>query len=68
MAIYLFPIFGFGLVITGIVILGVKQASDLAKQIAAQGHVPSAELMNSKSTSSDSNPPSVKPLTGLNHL
>jgi hypothetical protein len=38
MAIYLIPIFCFGLVITGIVILGIQQASDLAKQLAAQSH------------------------------
>lgn len=31
---YLFPIFCFGLVITGIVFLGLRQAADLAKQIA----------------------------------
>jgi hypothetical protein len=31
---YLFPIFAFGLVITGIVFLGLQQAADLAKQLA----------------------------------
>lgn len=36
MAIYIIPIFCFGLVITGIVFLGIQQASDLAKQLAAQ--------------------------------
>jgi hypothetical protein len=33
---YLFPIFAFGLVITGIVFLGLQQAADLAKDLAAQ--------------------------------
>ncbi len=36
MAIYLIPIFCFGLVITGIVLLGIQQASDLAKDLAAR--------------------------------
>ncbi len=36
MAIYLIPIFGFGLVITGIVFLGIHQASALSKDLAAQ--------------------------------
>ena len=36
MGVYIFPIFCFGLVITGIVMIGVQQASDLAKQLAAQ--------------------------------
>ena len=33
---YLFPIFAFGIVITGIVFLGLQQASDLAKNLAAE--------------------------------
>ena len=36
MAIYIIPIFVFGLVITGIVFLGIQQASDLAKELAAR--------------------------------
>jgi hypothetical protein len=32
----IFPIFAFGVVITGIVLLGLQQASDQAKGIAAQ--------------------------------
>ena len=32
---YLFPIFCFGLVITGIVFIGIQQAFDQAKQLAA---------------------------------
>ncbi len=38
MAIYILPIFCFGVVITGIVLLGIKQASDLTKQLDAQGN------------------------------
>ena len=33
---YVFPIFAFGLVMTGIVFLGLQQASDLAKNLAAE--------------------------------
>ena len=33
---YLFPIFAFGLVITGVVFLGLQRAADLAKDLAAQ--------------------------------
>lgn len=33
---HIFPIFAFGLVITGIVFLGLQQASDLAKNLAAE--------------------------------
>ena len=33
---YIFPIFAFGMVITGIVLLGLQQASDLAKTLAAE--------------------------------
>jgi len=33
---YLFPIFAFGCVITGIVFLGLQQASDWAKKLAEE--------------------------------
>jgi hypothetical protein len=33
---YIFPIFAFGLIMTGIVFLGLQQASDLAKNLAAE--------------------------------
>jgi len=37
---YAFPIFAFGLVITGVVFLGLRQASDWAKDLARkQGNV-----------------------------
>ncbi len=41
---YLFPIFAFGLVITGIVFLGVQQAADLAKALAEQRSQEESEL------------------------
>jgi hypothetical protein len=33
---HVFPIFAFGLVMTGIVFLGLQRASDLAKSLAAE--------------------------------
>ena len=33
---YIFPIFAFGLVMSGIVFLGLQQASDLAKNLATE--------------------------------
>ena len=36
MGVYIFPIFLFGCAMTGIVFLGVQQASDLAKDEAAR--------------------------------
>ena len=33
---YIFPIFAFGLVISGIVFLGLQQAADMAKDLATQ--------------------------------
>ena len=33
---YIFPIFAFGIVITGIVFLGIQQAADLAKHLGAE--------------------------------
>ena len=41
---YIFPIFAFGLVITGIVFLGIQQAADLAKDLAAQRSQAEADL------------------------
>ena len=38
MSLYLIPIFCFGLVITGVVLLGIQEASELAKRSAAQSH------------------------------
>jgi hypothetical protein len=40
MTVYLIPIFGFGLLITGIVFLGILQAAEFAKAQASQ-HVKS---------------------------
>jgi hypothetical protein len=33
---YIFPIFAFGLIITGVVFIGLQQASDLARELTAQ--------------------------------
>ena len=33
---YIFPIFAFGLLITGVVFIGLQQASDLARELTAQ--------------------------------
>ena len=41
---YIFPIFAFGLVITGIVFLGIQQAADLAKALAEQRSQAESEL------------------------
>jgi len=41
---YIFPIFAFGLVITGIVFLGIQQAADLAKALAEQRSQPESDL------------------------
>ena len=54
---YIFPIFAFGLVITGIVFLGIQQAADLAKALAEQ---------RSQAESDRQNQQSVKPSSGGN--
>ncbi len=41
---YIFPIFAFGLVITGIVFLGLQQAADLAKALAEERSQTESEL------------------------
>ncbi len=41
---YIFPIFAFGLVISGIVFLGIQQAADLAKALAEQRSQAESEL------------------------
>lgn len=64
---YVFPIFAFGLVITGIVFLGLQQAADLAKALAEQKRAtelssqpPEAIPMNS-----NPNPPPARPNYGV---
>lgn len=56
MFVYLFPIFAFGLLITGIVILGLKQASDLAKDLAAPSSKVESISKNHEVASPGSNP------------
>lgn len=61
MFIYIFPIFAFGLVITGIVFLGLQQASDWAKDLAAQRSQAELNLQNQKSAQPSDGGASEKP-------
>ena len=65
MFIYLFPIFAFGLVITGVVFLGVQQAADMAKQLAAQSNETPPGFNNPPDSTGPSSAP-VKPLPTVN--
>ena len=67
MAIYIFPIFCFGLVITGIVLLGVRQASDLAKQLAAQGNQTEPASDRAQYVPAGRGTAPVKPQTSATH-
>ena len=53
---YIFPIFAFGLVMTGIVFLGIQQASDLAKNLAKERHEAENKSKTAAPTSPESNP------------
>lgn len=65
---YLFPIFCFGLVITGIVFLGLQQASDLAKELAAQKKSEvERSSPNPETASSGYNSAPVKPPASVSH-
>ena len=57
---YLFPIFAFGLVITGIVFLGLQQAADLAKDLAAQRSEAEKSAQNPEVISPGRNSTSVR--------
>ncbi len=65
MAIYIIPIFCFGLVITGIVCLGLQQASDMAKQLAAQSDETPPGFNNPPGSSGQGSAP-IKPLPAVN--
>ena len=65
MAIYIIPIFCFGLVITAIVFLGVQQAADMAKQLAAQSNETPPGFNNPPGSSGQGSAP-VKPLPTVN--
>ena len=65
MATYIIPIFCFGLVITGIVFLGVRQAADLAKQLAAESHERESATNRPPVVSSERGAASVKPLSSV---
>ncbi len=61
MSSYLFPIFAFGLVITGIVFLGVQQAADLAKQLSVQQNRERAEAKERAALPSRGKTPLTQP-------
>lgn len=65
MATYIIPIFCFGLVITAIVFLGVQQAADMAKQLAAQSNETPPGFNNPPGSSEQGSAP-VKPLPTVN--
>ena len=67
MATYIIPIFCFGLVITGIVMLGVRQAADLAKQLAAESHERESASNHPQVVSSGRGAASVKAPSSLSH-
>jgi hypothetical protein len=52
MATYIIIIFCFGLVITGIVFLGIQEASELSKRLAAQT-LEASRVADSSATSSE---------------
>ncbi len=62
MGIYILPIFCFGIVITGIVFIGVKQASDLAKQLTALAKEPEPVLNKPREASSLRGHGLIKPM------
>lgn len=64
---YIFPIFAFGLVITGIVFLGLQQAADLAKALADQKRETelSSQPPEPVPMNASPNPPPAKPNYGV---
>ncbi len=68
MAIYIIPIFCFGLVITGIVYLGIRQAADVAKQLAEDRARSEPVSSDPQFVSPGRNAAPVKPLTTWNSL
>ncbi len=58
---YIFPIFAFGLVITGIVFLGIQQAADLARDLAARPSQTESDLQNRESVKPSSGGTPVQP-------
>jgi hypothetical protein len=61
MFIYLFPIFAFGLVITGVVFLGLQEASDLAKALSAQNRQVESRSKNREVVPPGLNSPPLNP-------
>ena len=60
---YIFPIFAFGLVITGIVFLGIQQAADLAKALDEQRRQAESDPQKQGSSVSASGVTPVQPAT-----
>ena len=65
MAIYIIPIFCFGLVITGIILLGIQEASDMAKQLATQSNETPPGFNNPPDSSGQGSAP-ITPLPAVN--
>jgi hypothetical protein len=65
---YLFPIFAFGIVITGIVFLGLQQASDWAKELVAARREVENKSKNSAAISPEVNSATAQVLTGKSRL
>lgn len=65
MFIYLFPIFAFGLVITAIVFLGLQQASDWAKDLAAHRSEAEKHSKNPERVSSGHNSAPISPTPAI---
>ncbi len=64
----IFPIFAFGVVITGIVLLGLQQASDQAKDIAAQRIEAGKISQAPEAVSPGSNSASMKATARVSHV
>ena len=64
---YLFPIFAFGLVITGVVFLGLQQASDLAKDLAAQSSKIETSFKNQEVVPLGRNSTPLNPPASVSH-
>lgn len=64
---YLFPIFCFGLVISAIVFIGIQQAVDQAKELAALKNEVETSSEGSQFVSTKRNSAPVKTLAGASH-
>ena len=67
MAVYIIPIFCFGLVITGIVFIGIQQAADLAKKLADQSNDMETASRDSNTASSGRTSAAIKSVGHVLH-